>query len=85
MLCRYGSPCQESIVQVNLAMKKEAAEPELLDIAAASQAFGIGRSRLYQLAISGQVPARQLNGKGKLWFKRSDIEALMRPAAKVSR
>jgi excisionase family DNA binding protein len=61
-------------------------EPEgLLDLAAASRAFGLSRSRLYALAIAGEIPSCQLNGKGKILFRRSDIEALLRPRARVNR
>jgi predicted DNA-binding transcriptional regulator AlpA len=57
----------------------------LLDLRAASAAFGLSRSRLYALAVSGEIPSSQLNGKGKLLFRRSDIEALLKPRAKASR
>jgi excisionase family DNA binding protein len=62
----------------------EAEQEGLLDLAAASRAFGLSRSRLYALAVSGEIPSVQLNGKGKILFRRCDVEALLRPRAKVA-
>jgi hypothetical protein len=58
-------------------------EPEgLLDLAAASRAFALSRSRLYAMAVAGEIPSCQLNGRGKILFRRSDVEALLRPRSK---
>jgi len=64
---------------------KEQVEPEpLLDLAAASAAFGLSRSRLYSMAVDGAIPSCQLNGRGKILLKRSDVEALLRPRARTT-
>ena len=55
----------------------------LLDLAGASQVMGLSRSRLYALAVSGEIPTYQLNGKGKILLRRNDVEALLRPRAKT--
>jgi excisionase family DNA binding protein len=52
-----------------------------LTLAEAAQEVRLSRSRLYELATSGQVPCHQLNGKGKLLFRRSDLEAALKPRA----
>ena len=65
-------------------MKVEQAAPEgLIDLAAASRAFGLSRSRLYAMAVDGSIPSVQLNGRGKILLKRSDVEALLKPRAKT--
>lgn len=64
--------------------RTERAEPEgFMDLATASRAFGLSRSRLYSMAVDGSIPSSQLNGKGKILLRRSDVEALLRPRAKA--
>ena len=62
------------------------AEQEFLTLLEASQKLRISRSRLYELANSGKVPCSQINGRGKLLFRQSELEsALVRKPKGVSR
>lgn len=59
----------------------------LLTLVEAAQELRLSRSRLYELAISGAVPSLQLNGRGKLLFRRADLERALQPkrGAKAAR
>ncbi len=59
----------------------------LLTIAEAAAALRISRSKLYQLAEDGKVPTVRVDGCGKVLFRRSELEAALKPkrVAKASR
>jgi excisionase family DNA binding protein len=45
-----------------------------LTVAEAAEALRLSRSRIYQLATEGRIPAHQVTKHGKLLFKRSELE-----------
>jgi len=50
---------------------------QLLTLAEAAQRLRMSRSRLYELHEKGNVPGRQLNGRGRILFKLSELEAAL--------
>jgi len=54
-------------------------EEKFLTLPEAAQFLRLGRSRLYQLAETGEIPNVQLNGRGRILFKLSELEKALVP------
>jgi excisionase family DNA binding protein len=52
-------------------------QEQWLTLTEAAKALRMSRSRLYELHESGSVPGRQLNGRGRILFRLSELEAAL--------
>jgi excisionase family DNA binding protein len=52
---------------------------DLLDLVATAKMLHLSRSRTYQKAVDGELPSLQVNGRGKLLFRREDLLAALKP------
>ena len=52
-------------------------DEKLLTLVEAAKWLRLSRSRLYELYEKGAVPGRQLNGRGKILFRVSELEAAL--------
>jgi excisionase family DNA binding protein len=54
-------------------------EEKLLTLPEAAAVLRLGRSRLYQLFEEGKIPGRQINGRGRILFLKSELQAALLP------
>lgn len=54
-------------------------EEQFLTLPEAAKFLRLSRSRTYELFEQGKIPGRQIAGRGRIYFKPSELEAVMLP------
>jgi len=58
---------------------------EFLTLLEAAKYLRCSRSRVYERAITNEIPSVQLNGRGQILFRREDLDAALTPVAPKGR